>query len=75
MSADRGIEVGGPCYTFQGANIALIHGFKEYCAIMFVKGSLLPDPQGILIQLFHGPQTVRYPYSTGLEIYAAYSEK
>jgi uncharacterized protein YdeI (YjbR/CyaY-like superfamily) len=44
------LKWGVPCYTFQGGNIALIHGFKEYCAIMFVKGSLLPDPHGILIQ-------------------------
>lgn len=44
------LKWGVPCYTFQKGNIALIHGFKEYCAIMFVKGSLLPDPQGILIQ-------------------------
>ncbi|AIQ58135.1 YdeI/OmpD-associated family protein [Paenibacillus borealis] len=44
------LKWGVPCYTFQNGNIALIHGFKEYCAVMFVKGSLLPDPEGILIQ-------------------------
>ena len=39
-----------PCYTFQGKNIVLIHGFKEYCALLFFKGALLKDPHGILIQ-------------------------
>jgi uncharacterized protein YdeI (YjbR/CyaY-like superfamily) len=37
-----------PCYTFQGRNIVLIHGFKEYCALLFFKGALLKDPKGIL---------------------------
>jgi uncharacterized protein YdeI (YjbR/CyaY-like superfamily) len=37
-----------PCYTLQGKNIVLIHGFKEYCALMFFKGSLLKDPKRIL---------------------------
>ena len=39
-----------PCYTFQGSNIVLIHGFKEYCALLFFKGVLLRDPKNILIQ-------------------------
>jgi len=39
-----------PCYTFDGKNIVLIHGFKEYCALLFHKGALLKDSQGILIQ-------------------------
>ncbi len=38
-----------PCYTFQGKNIVLIHGFKEYCALLFVKGALLKDAKGILV--------------------------
>ena len=41
---------GNPCYTFQNSNIVLIHGFKEYCAILFMKGALLQDTNGILIQ-------------------------
>ena len=41
---------GKPCYTFQKANIVLIHGFKEYCALLFFKGALLKDAKGILIQ-------------------------
>jgi uncharacterized protein YdeI (YjbR/CyaY-like superfamily) len=39
-----------PCYTFQKSNIILIHGFKEYCALLFFKGALLKDAHGILIQ-------------------------
>lgn len=39
-----------PCYTLDNANIVLIHGFKEYCALLFFKGVLLKDKKGILIQ-------------------------
>ncbi len=39
-----------PCYTFQDKNIVLIHGFKNYCALLFFKGVLLEDPHGILIR-------------------------
>ncbi len=39
-----------PCYTLEGKNIVLIHGFKEYCAILFFKGALLKDAKHILIQ-------------------------
>jgi uncharacterized protein YdeI (YjbR/CyaY-like superfamily) len=41
---------GWPCYTFQKSNIVLMHGFKEYCALLFIKGALLEDAHGILIQ-------------------------
>jgi uncharacterized protein YdeI (YjbR/CyaY-like superfamily) len=44
------LKWGQPCYTFQDKNIVLIHGFKEYCALLFFKGALLKDPEGILIQ-------------------------
>ena len=44
------LKWGVPCYTFQKENIVLIHGFKDYCAILFIKGSLLQDPHSILIQ-------------------------
>jgi len=37
-----------PCYTLQKKNVVLIHGFKEYCALMFFKGALLKDPKRIL---------------------------
>jgi len=48
-----------PCYTFQGKNIVLIHGFKEYCALLFHKGALLQDPHGILIQQTENVQAAR----------------
>jgi len=48
-----------PCYTFGDKNIILIHGFKEYCALLFHKGALLKDPQGILIQQTENVQAAR----------------
>src|SRR5215467_12071869 len=48
-----------PCYTFQKRNIVLIHGFKEYCALLFFKGVLLKDPKGILIQQTENVQAAR----------------
>ncbi|MHB1484241.1 MAG: YdeI/OmpD-associated family protein [Saccharofermentanales bacterium] len=50
---------GVPCYTFQSNNVLLIHGFKEYCAILFVKGVLLRDADGILIQQTANVQAAR----------------
>ena len=50
---------GKPCYTFHGGNIVIIHGFKEYCAILFCKGALLKDPDGILIQQTENVQAAR----------------
>jgi uncharacterized protein YdeI (YjbR/CyaY-like superfamily) len=44
------LKWGHPCYTFQQRNIVLIHGFKEYCALLFFKGALLNDANGILIK-------------------------
>ena len=44
------LKWGVPCYTFQKSNIVLMHVFKEYCALLFVKGALLKDPNGVLIQ-------------------------
>jgi len=48
-----------PCYTFEEKNIVLIHGFKEYCALLFHKGSLLQDAHGILIQQTENVQAAR----------------
>ncbi|MBY0215159.1 YdeI family protein [Paenibacillus illinoisensis] len=48
-----------PCYTLDGKNIVLIHGFKEYCALLFHKGALLKDPHGILIQQTENVQAAR----------------
>lgn len=48
-----------PCYTFEKKNIVLIHGFKEYCALLFPKGALLQDSHGILIQQTENVQGAR----------------
>ncbi|MFE5429390.1 YdeI family protein [Peribacillus simplex] len=48
-----------PCYTFEKKNIVLIHGFKEYCALLFHKGALLQDAHGILIQQTENVQGAR----------------
>jgi uncharacterized protein YdeI (YjbR/CyaY-like superfamily) len=53
------LKWGCPCYTFEKRNIVLIHGFKEYCALLFVKGALLKDPKGILIQQTENVQSAR----------------
>lgn len=48
-----------PCYTLENKNVVLMHGFKEYCALLFFKGVLLKDPKGILIQQTENVQSVR----------------
>lgn len=48
-----------PCYTFDNKNIVLIHGFKDYCALLFHKGALLKDPHGILVQQTENVQAGR----------------
>ncbi|AEI41698.1 YdeI [Paenibacillus mucilaginosus KNP414] len=48
-----------PCYTLENKNIVLIHGFKEYCALLFHKGALMKDPHGILIQQTENVQAAR----------------
>tara|TARA_R110000796_G_C14468448_1_gene425300 strand:- start:243 stop:821 length:579 start_codon:yes stop_codon:yes gene_type:complete len=56
-----------PCYTFQGDNIVLIHGFKEYCALLFHKGALLKDTNEILIQQTENVQSARQIRFTNLQ--------
>jgi len=53
------LKWGCPCYTFQKSNIVLIHGFKEYCALLFFKGALLNDANQILIQQTKNVQSAR----------------
>src|SRR6266568_9417213 len=53
------LKWGVPCYTFEKSNIVLIHGFKEYCALLFFKGALLNDAKGILIQQTKNVQAAR----------------
>lgn len=53
------LKWGVPCYNFQKNNIVLIHVFKEYCALLFFKGVLLNDANGILIQQTKNVQSAR----------------
>ena len=57
---------GKPCYTFQKSNVVLIHGFKDYCAVLFFKGALLKDPKGILVQQTENVQAARQIRFTNL---------
>src|SRR6266511_2799352 len=62
------LKWGKPCYTFEKSNIVLIHGFKEYCALLFFKGALLKDANGILIQTTENVQAARQsPFHNGSE--------
>jgi uncharacterized protein YdeI (YjbR/CyaY-like superfamily) len=53
------LKWGVPCYTFQKSNVVLMHGFKEYCALLFPKGALLEDDRGILIIQTENVQAAR----------------
>jgi len=53
------LKWGKPCYTFQNSNIVLIHGFKEYFALLFFKGALLKDTKGNLVQQTENVQAAR----------------
>jgi len=53
------LKWGVPCYTFENRNIVLIHVFKEYCALLFFKGALLHDANGILVQQTENVQSAR----------------
>lgn len=53
------LKWGKPCYTLQSSNIVIIQGFKEYCALMFFKGVLLKDANGILIKIGENTQAAR----------------
>lgn len=53
------LKWGQPCYTLEKTNIVLMHGFKDYCALLFFKGALLKDPKGVLIQQTENVQAGR----------------
>ena len=62
------LKWGVPCYTFEKRNIVLIHGFKEYCALLFFKGALLNDADGILVQQtknVQAPRQIRFTPANG----------
>lgn len=60
------VKWGVPCYTLNGANVVLIHGFKDYCAILFHKGVLLKDAEKVLIQQTENVQSARQMRFKGL---------
>jgi len=53
------LKWGQACYDLNGSNVVLIHGFKDYCALLFMKGALLKDPKGILVQQTENVQSAR----------------
>jgi len=61
------VKWGKPCYTFQSSNILIIHGFKNYCAYLFINGALLKDPEGILVQQTKNVQAARQIRFTSLK--------
>ena len=61
------LKWGCPSYMFQKSNIVLIHVFKEYCALLFFKGALLNDANGILIQQTENVQSARQVRFTNLK--------
>ncbi len=61
------LKWGQPCYTLNGSNIVLIHGFNEYCAYLFFKGVLLNDAEGILIQQTENVQVPRQARFTSVQ--------
>lgn len=60
------LKWGKPCYTFKESNVVLIHGFKEYCALLFFKGALLKDAKDILVQQTENVQAARQIRFTGV---------
>lgn len=61
------LKWGVPCYTLDGKNVVLIHAFKEYCALLFHKGALMKDPDGVLIQQTDNVQSARQIRFTSLD--------
>lgn len=61
------LKWGCPCYTNNKSNIVLIHGFKEYCALLFMQGALLKDPKKILVQQTENVQSARQIRFTNIE--------
>jgi uncharacterized protein YdeI (YjbR/CyaY-like superfamily) len=53
------LKWGQACYDLDGRNVVVIHGFKEYCALLFFKGALLEDPDGILVRQTKNVQAAR----------------
>lgn len=69
LSSDLSEELkwGQPCYTLDGQNVVLMHGFKDYCALLFFKGALMKDPKSILVQQTENVQAARQVRFTSLD--------
>jgi len=61
------LKWGKPCYTSEGKNIVIIQGFKNYCALLFFKGFLLSDPEGILVKTGKNTRVGRQIRFTGIQ--------
>ncbi len=61
------LKWGVPCYALGKSNVVLMHGFKDYCALLFVKGALLADPGGLLVQQTENVQSARQIRFTSLD--------
>lgn len=57
-----------PCYSFEGGNVVILQGFKEYCALMFFKGALLKDPRHILVPPGHSQAARQARFTNAGEI-------
>jgi uncharacterized protein YdeI (YjbR/CyaY-like superfamily) len=64
---DEDLKWGQPCYAHQGGNVVLMHGFKDYVAILFFKGALLKDPAGVLVQQTQNVQAARQMRFTSVD--------
>ena len=64
---DENLKWGKPCYMINGKNIVLMHGFKEYCALLFIKGSLLKDAERILVAQTENVQAGRQIRFTNIQ--------
>jgi uncharacterized protein YdeI (YjbR/CyaY-like superfamily) len=60
------LKWGQACYDLDGGNVVLIHGFKDYCALLFMKGALLKDPKCLLVQQTRNVQSARQIRFTSL---------
>lgn len=65
------LKWGQACYDLDSGNVVLIHGFKDYCALLFMKGALLPDPQGLLVQQTKNVQAQRQIRLASLPTFAS----
>jgi uncharacterized protein YdeI (YjbR/CyaY-like superfamily) len=60
------LKWGQACYDLNSGNVVLIHGFKDYCALLFMKGALLKDSEGLLVQQTKNVQSARQLRFTSL---------